>query len=68
MSLIALNVRGMNTPQRIGDAFKLLIFKPTTVGLVENKLNHSNLILLRNKLLRNWDLLTNKSLSVHVGS
>lgn len=46
MSLHTWNVRGINTPNKINDVFKLLTkFKPTIVivCLVENKLNEENL-------------------------
>lgn len=39
MILMAWNVRGINTPYRMGDVLTLLTkFKPTFVGLLEIKL------------------------------
>lgn len=39
MSLITWKVKGMNALQWVNDVFKLITkFKPTIVGLVENKL------------------------------
>jgi len=62
MTMISWNIRGMNTPRCISDVLKLLTkFKPTIVGLVENKLNSSNLSTLSSKIPRHWDIITNNT-------
>lgn len=62
MNIVAWNVRGLNATNKHFEVFKFLNkFRPSMVGLLENKLTNDKIIRLKNSLPNNWNVLDNNS-------